>query len=163
MLEVENVALTLAVTRMQVEEFSVGIALLQKMDPRALEGNGLREGRKAERSTLENTSHVKFMDRQFPKLLCCIKLSNQFMDHEELHPHAAYVSHAPALQLGYINNDDCPRVLIKKSNDGFCIISVYVDDLNIIETTRDIEEAMAYLKAEFEMKDLDKTKFCLGL
>jgi len=35
--------------------------------------------------------------------------------------------------------------------------------LNIIETTRDIEEAMAYLKAEFEMKDLGKTKFCLGM
>jgi len=67
------------------------------------------------------------------------------------------------LQRSYISNDDCPYVFIKKSNDGFCIISVYVDDLNIIRTTRDIEEAMVYLKAEFEMKDLGKTKFCLGL
>jgi hypothetical protein len=67
------------------------------------------------------------------------------------------------LQRGYTNNDDCPCVFIKKSSDGFCIISVYVDDLNIIGTTRDIEEAMAYLKTEFEMKDLGKTKFCLGL
>jgi hypothetical protein len=67
------------------------------------------------------------------------------------------------LKRGYTNNDDCPCVFIKKSNDGFCIISVYVDDLNIIGTTRDIEEAMAYLKSEFEMKDLGKTKFCLGL
>jgi hypothetical protein len=50
------------------------------------------------------------------------------------------------LQRGYINNDDCPCVFIKKSNDGFCIISVYVDDLNIIGVTRDIEEVMAYLK-----------------
>jgi hypothetical protein len=66
------------------------------------------------------------------------------------------------LQRGYINND-CPCVFIKKSNDRFCIISVYVDDLNIIGTARDIEEAMAYLKAEFEMKDLGKTKLCLGL
>jgi hypothetical protein len=62
-----------------------------------------------------------------------------------------------------INNDDCPCVFINKSDDGFCIISVYVDDLNIIRTTRDIDEAMAYLKAEFEMKNLGKTKFCLGL
>jgi len=54
-------------------------------------------------------------------------------------------------------------LFIKKSTDGFCIISFYVDDLNIIGTTRDIEEASAYLKAEFEMKDLGKTKFCLGL
>jgi hypothetical protein len=36
------------------------------------------------------------------------------------------------------------------------------NDLDIIGTTRDIEEAMGYLKMEFEMKDLSKTKFCLG-
>jgi hypothetical protein len=53
------------------------------------------------------------------------------------------------LQRGYINNDNCPYVFIKKSCDGFCIISIYVDDLNIIGTTRDIEEATAYLKTEF--------------
>jgi hypothetical protein len=67
------------------------------------------------------------------------------------------------LKRGYINNDDCPCVFIKKSNDGFYIISVYVDDLNIIRIARDIEEAMPYLKTEFEMKNLGKTKFCLGL
>jgi len=67
------------------------------------------------------------------------------------------------LKRGYTNNDDCPCVFIKKSTDRFCIISVYVDDLNIIGTTRDIEEVLAYLKTEFEMKDLGKTKFCLGL
>ena len=67
------------------------------------------------------------------------------------------------LKRGYTNNDDCPCVFIKKSTDGFYIISIYVDDLSIIGTTRDIEEASAYLKTEFEMKDLGKTKFCLGL
>jgi hypothetical protein len=66
------------------------------------------------------------------------------------------------LQRSYINNDDCPYVFTKKSSDRFCIISVYVDDLNIIGMTRDIEEAMTYLKTEFEMK-VGKTKFCLGL
>jgi hypothetical protein len=45
------------------------------------------------------------------------------------------------LQRGYINNDDCPCVFVMKSSDGFYIISIYVDDLNIICTTRDIEEA----------------------
>ena len=35
--------------------------------------------------------------------------------------------------------------------------------MNIIRTTRDIEEASAYLKTEFEMKDLGKIKFSLGL
>jgi hypothetical protein len=45
----------------------------------------------------------------------------------------------------------------------FCIILFYANDLNIIRTTRDIEEASTYLKTEFEMKDLGKTKYCLGL
>ena len=66
------------------------------------------------------------------------------------------------LQKGFSNNDDCPCVFIKKSLSGFCIISVCVDDLNIIGSTRDIDEARNHLKTEFEMKDLGKTKFCLG-
>jgi hypothetical protein len=40
---------------------------------------------------------------------------------------------------------------------------MYVDDLNIIGNTQDIDEARDHLKTEFEMKDLGKTKFCLGL
>jgi hypothetical protein len=38
-----------------------------------------------------------------------------------------------------------------------------VDDLNIIGHTKDIDKARDYLKTEFEMKDLGKIKFCLGL
>ena len=37
-----------------------------------------------------------------------------------------------------------------------------MDDFNIIGSTRDIDEAHNHLKTEFEMKDLGKTKFCLG-
>jgi hypothetical protein len=59
------------------------------------------------------------------------------------------------LSKGYSNNDDCPFVFIRKSSTGFCIISVYVDDLNIIGTELDINEAWDHLKMEF--------KFCLGL
>jgi hypothetical protein len=54
-------------------------------------------------------------------------------------------------------------VFIRKSTTEFCIISIYVDDLNIISHTKDIDEARYHLKTEFEMKDLDRTKFCLGL
>ena len=50
------------------------------------------------------------------------------------------------LDKGFLKNDDCPCVFIKKSEKGYCIISVYVDDLNIIGTTQDIEEASSYLK-----------------
>jgi hypothetical protein len=54
-------------------------------------------------------------------------------------------------------------VFIKKSSTDFCIISIYVDDLNIIGYAKDIDEACNHLKEEFETKDLGKTKFCLGL
>jgi hypothetical protein len=44
-----------------------------------------------------------------------------------------------------------------------CIILVYIDDLYIIGHTKDIDEAHNHLNKEFEMNDLGKTKFCLGL
>ena len=47
------------------------------------------------------------------------------------------------LKRGYENNENCPCVFIRKSQKGFCIISVYVDDLNIIGYATDIEEASA--------------------
>jgi hypothetical protein len=40
---------------------------------------------------------------------------------------------------------------------------VYVDDINIIGTPRELPKAINCLKKEFEMKDLGKTKLCLGL
>jgi hypothetical protein len=67
------------------------------------------------------------------------------------------------MNKGYSNSDDCPCVFIKKYSTGFCIISVYVDDLNIIDHKRNIDEACNLLKMKFEMKDLGKTKYCLGL
>jgi hypothetical protein len=67
------------------------------------------------------------------------------------------------LQKGYSNNDDCPCIFIKGSSTEFCIILVYVDDLNIIGNIQDIDEARNYLKMEFEMKYLGKIRFCLGL
>lgn len=38
-----------------------------------------------------------------------------------------------------------------------------MDDINIIGTLEELPKAMNYLKKEFEMKDLGKTKLCLGL
>jgi hypothetical protein len=67
------------------------------------------------------------------------------------------------LNKGYSNSDDCPYVFIRKSTIEFCIISIYMDDLNIIDLTKDIDEARNHLKIEFEIKNLRKTKFCLGL
>ena len=67
------------------------------------------------------------------------------------------------INKGYVNNIICPCVFIKKTISGFVIIAVYVDDLNIIGTENEIHEATMYLKEEFEMKDLGKTKYSLGL
>ena len=40
---------------------------------------------------------------------------------------------------------------------------MYVDDLNLVGTPEELTRTTNYLKKEFEMKDLGKTKFCLGL
>ena len=40
---------------------------------------------------------------------------------------------------------------------------MYVDDLNLVRTPEELTRTTNYLKQEFEMKDLGKTKFCLGL
>ena len=67
------------------------------------------------------------------------------------------------LKKEYINNNVYLCVFIKKSLNDFCIISVCVDDIIIIGTRREIEEASSCLKTEFKMKDLGKTKYRLGL
>ncbi|GKC44146.1 retrovirus-related pol polyprotein from transposon TNT 1-94, partial [Tanacetum coccineum] len=54
-------------------------------------------------------------------------------------------------------------MVYSRTGSEYVIIAVYVDDLNIIETTGELPKAMECLKKEFEMKDLGKTKFCLGL
>ena len=43
------------------------------------------------------------------------------------------------------------------------IIAVYVDDLNLIGTPEELIKTANYLKKKFEMKDLGKTRYCLGL
>ena len=67
------------------------------------------------------------------------------------------------LKEGYVNNLICPCIFIKKSEIGFAIIVVYVDDLNLIGTPEELTKTTKYMKKEFEIKDLGKTKFCLGL
>ncbi|CAM8940081.1 unnamed protein product [Rhodiola kirilowii] len=67
------------------------------------------------------------------------------------------------LQKGYVNDPLCPCVFIKKTTFRCVIIAVYVDDLNIIGTNEEIHEVISYLKRKFEMKDLGRTGYCLGL
>ena len=65
------------------------------------------------------------------------------------------------MKRDYTNNDDCPCAFIRKSLKGSCIISVHANGLNIIGSAEDIEEAMASLKKELEMKDLGKNQVLL--
>ena len=47
---------------------------------------------------------------------------------------------------GCVNNTICPCVFIKRSDSGFAIIAVYVDDLNIIGTPEGLNKIVSYLK-----------------
>ena len=67
------------------------------------------------------------------------------------------------LKEGYANNPICPCIFIKKSETEYAIIIVYVNDLNLVGTPKELTKIAKYLKNEFEIKDLRKTKFCLGL
>ena len=67
------------------------------------------------------------------------------------------------LKKWYANKPICLCIFIKKSETGFAIIAMYVDDLNLVGTPKELTRTTKYLKKEFEMKDLEKTKFCLNL
>ena len=60
------------------------------------------------------------------------------------------------LKEGYMNNTICPCVYIQRSDSGFAIIAVYVDDLNIIRTPEELNKTVSYLKKEFEIKISEK-------
>ena len=56
------------------------------------------------------------------------------------------------LKEGYKNDPICPCIFMKRSRNEFAIISVYVDDINIIGTPEELDKAIKCLKKEFEMK-----------
>ena len=64
------------------------------------------------------------------------------------------------LKEGYANKPICPCIFIWKSKTRF---AKYVDDLNLVGTPEELTRTTKYLKIEFEIKDLGKTKFCLNL
>ena len=45
-----------------------------------------------------------------------------------------------------MNNSICPCIFIKKSEIGFAIIVVYVDDLNLVGTPEELTRTTNYLK-----------------
>ena len=98
-----------------------------------------------------------------PRSMCSIKLQRSLYGLKQsrcmwLNRLSEYL-----LKEGYANNPICPCIFIKKSKIGFAIIAKYVDDLKLIKTPEELTRTENYLKREFEMKDLGKTKFCHGL
>ena len=67
------------------------------------------------------------------------------------------------LKEGFENNQICPCAFIKRTESGFAIVAVYVDDLNLVGTPEELTKIANYLKNEFEMKDLSKTNFFFRL
>ena len=46
------------------------------------------------------------------------------------------------LKEGFKNDPICPCIFIRRSKSEFVIISVYVDDLNFIETPKDLSKVV---------------------
>lgn len=70
---------------------------------------------------------------------------------------------AEMLSLDFINDDIAPCLFIKSVEDEFIIIAIYVDDINIFGTPSIIAETIQTLKSVFEMKDIGKPAYCLGI
>ena len=51
----------------------------------------------------------------------------------------------------------------QKSESEFAIIAVYIDDINLIGTPKELSKIAEYLKKKFEVKDFSKTKLCLSI
>lgn len=61
---------------------------------------------------------------------------------------------------GYLNGNKCLCIFTKLYTNGFIVIAMYVDHLNLVGTPHKIAIAVSYLKKEFEMKDLGRNRFC---
>ena len=64
---------------------------------------------------------------------------------------------------GYEDNLIFPCLFIKKFLTGFAPVAVYVNDIDLIGAPEELEKTADYVNKEFEMKDFEKIKFCLGL
>ena len=67
------------------------------------------------------------------------------------------------LKEEYKNDQICPCIFIKRSGNKFAIISVFVDDINIIETPEELYNAINCMKKEFEMKWNELSQECFWL
>jgi hypothetical protein len=71
----------------------------------------------------------------------CVKLAKSLYDLKQLGPMWYNLLKEFLLNKGYSNSDACPCVFIRRFTTGFCIISIYIEDINIIGHTKDIDES----------------------
>jgi hypothetical protein len=62
----------------------------------------------------------------------------------------------------YYNNEIAPCLFVKRDETEFAIVGVYVDDLNIMGTSKAVTNTKSLHEKNFEMKDLGKMSFCIG-
>ena len=56
------------------------------------------------------------------------------------------------MKEGYKNDPICQCVFIKKFKTGFAIIAVYVNDMNLVGTPKELSKTAEYLKKEFKVR-----------
>jgi len=71
--------------------------------------------------------------------------------------------HTFLLKEGFQHDQTLPCIFTLRKPQGFAIIAVYVDDINMVGTREVCERAEEILTSRFEMKILGKTAFCLGI
>ena len=67
------------------------------------------------------------------------------------------------ISLGFIHDPALPCIFTLYQNSEYLIVAVYVDDLNLIGSTSLCKHVESLLTAQFDMKLLGKTSYCLGL
>lgn len=70
---------------------------------------------------------------------------------------------AEMLALNFTTNDIAPCLFLKQAGQEFVIVAIYVDDINIFGTPTITQETINTLKRTFEMRDLGKPAYCLGI
>ena len=81
-----------------------------------------------------------------PRNMCSIKLQRSLYELKQSERMWYNRLSEYLLKEGYANNLICSCLFINKSETGFAIIVVYVDDLNLIGTTKELIRTVKYLK-----------------
>jgi len=67
-------------------------------------------------------------------------------------------------QIQFQQSTADPCIYVKKTDNAIAILAVYVDDLIVMtSTSEEMKRIKETLKSRFQMKDLGKLHYCLGI